>query len=99
MYMNQNNMKVFVRSSDTPGVANLYVDCSGQIHLIATRRMSGAIILTLRDKVRVEELIRWDGKHRFGDCPLRSIHSGELKRTFESILDALDDFLLCAANA
>ena len=98
MYMNRNNLKLFVRSSGTPGIGKLYLDCSGQIYLITTQRMSGDVFLTLRDRVRVEEMIRWDGKRRFGDCPMRSIRKGELNRAFNRILDALDDFLFCEMN-
>ena len=93
MFMNQKNLKVYGTPNTKSGLTDIYLEVSGQPHLIATERLPEDFARVLRRKVRVEELAHWNGRRSLGGCPRRCINSAMLRACVSNLLGEIEDYI------
>lgn len=98
MYKGKKNLKVYGTSSIIPGFTDIYLEVSGQPHLIATERLPEDFASVLRRKIRVEELAHWNGKRSLGGCPRRFINSAMLRACVSNLLGTVEDYIYFELN-
>jgi len=98
MFMNQKNLKVYGTTTTMPGFTDIYLEVSGQPHLIGTERLPEDFARVLRRKVRVEELAHWNGKRSLGGCPRRYTNSAMLRACVSNLLGAVEDYIYFELN-
>ena len=98
MFMNQNNLKVYGKPNIEPGFTDIYLEVSGDPHLIATERLPEGFANVLRRKIRVEELDHWNGKRSLRGCPRRFINSAMLRACVNNLLEAVEDYIYYELN-
>jgi len=93
MYKGKRNLKVYGTPNAKPGLTDIYLEVSGQPHLIGTERLPEDFARVLRRKVRVGELAHWNGKRSLGGCPRRYINSAMLRACVNNLLDTVEDYI------
>lgn len=90
------NVKVYSVNNGTDKGFSVYLDFSGQLEFLMTRRHNGLLYSVLKDGVVLDELRRWSiGKARLssGINPWSSSGSMELSKVVKHLLMVIDDYL------
>lgn len=90
------NVKVYAVNNGTDKGFSVYLDFSGQLEFLMTRRHNGLLFSVLKDGVAVDELRRWSlGKTRLSSRinPWSSSGTMELNKIVKHLLMVIDDYL------